>query len=217
MTTTFPQNHLCTITLLGNLVAKPEIRYQANPVIAIAELVIATHSKWFDKSTQQYKEWTHYHTIKMIGEVVERSLLHAEKGDVVLIQGFLVNSKKSNREIIHATYAHRYNKGYVRSINQLQCSGKINSDIKLVNTENNNQLLELQLMIDFYVYSSITQELRSIIIERTLHVWGKQASYLHEHAKKGDELIIEGKLSYLNQSTKPQLIEGQYVTLQKMS
>jgi len=54
----------------------------------------------------------------MIGDVVERSLLHAEKDDVLLVQGHLVNSKNSDREIIHATYAHHYPKGYTRSINQ---------------------------------------------------------------------------------------------------
>jgi single-stranded DNA-binding protein len=215
MSSNLPQNHLCNITLLGNLVNKPEIRYQVNPVIAIAEFVVATHSKWFDKKTNQYKEWTHYHTIKMIGDVVERSLLQAEKGDVLLVQGHLVNSKKSNREIIHATYAHRYPKGYTRSINQLQCSGKIKGDLRLVQTENNKQLVELQLVINFYTYSPVTQELRSMNVERTLHVWGKQALDLHENAVKNDELIINGKLSYVNNNTKSQLIDAQDVILQK--
>jgi len=216
MSSSLPQNHLCTITLLGNLVSKPTIRYQANPVVAIAELVIATHSKWFDKSTSQYKEWTHYHTVKMIGDVVERSLLHAEKGDVVLVNGFLVNSKKSNREIIHATYAHIYPKGYTRSINQLHCSGRINNELKLVSTENNSQLLELQLAINFYAFSPITQEVRCIEIQRTLHLWGKQAIYIDEHANVGDELIVEGKLNYVKNSSKAQLIDAQHVVLQKL-
>ncbi len=215
MNQVIPQNHLCTVTLLGNLVAKPDIRYQANPVIAIAEFTVATNSKWYDKSAGQYKEWTHYHTVKMIGDVVERSLLQAEKGDILLIQGYLVNSKKSNREIIHATYAHRYPKGYTQSINQLQCSGKITNDVKLVTTEKKQQLAELQLNINFYVYSPVSQELRSIDIIRTVHVWGKQAGYLHDTVMTGDELIIDGKLSYVNNNSKAQLLDAQHVVLQK--
>jgi len=215
MNNTIPQNHLCTTTLLGNLVAKPDIRYQANPVIAIAEFTLATHKKWFDTTTKQYKEWTHYHTIKMIGDVVERSLLHAEKGDVVLIHGHLVNSKKSNREIIHATYAHCYPKGYTQSINQIHCSGKVASDIKLVNTENNHQLAEFLLTINFFTFSPITQELRAIEVSRIVHVWGKQALYISRHAQLHDELIVEGRVSYLNDNKKSQLIDAQHVILQK--
>lgn len=211
-----PQNHLCSVTLLGNLVAKPTIRYQANPVVAVAEFMIATNSKWFDKQAKQYKEWTSYHTVKMIGDVVERSLLHADKGDILLIQGHLVDSKKSKREIIHATYAHRYPKGYARSINQLHCSGKINSAIKLVNTESNNQLAEAHVLTNFFTFSPITQELRSLEISRTLHVWGKQALYLSEQGNIGDELIVDGKLSYLNNNEKSQLLDAHQIVLQKI-
>ncbi len=211
-----PQNHLCSVTLLGNLVAKPEIRYQANPVVAVAEFTLATHNKWFDKKANKFKEWTYFHTVKMIGDVVERSLLQAEKGDVVLIQGHMVNSKKSNREIVHATYAHRYPKGYAPSINQLQCSGKLVSDVRLVETEQNFQLAELQLNLNFYTYSPITHELRSIDINRIVHIRGKHATSLHEKALKGDEIIIDGKISYLKDSTKSQLIDAQHAILQKV-
>ncbi|WP_448565077.1 single-stranded DNA-binding protein [Thalassotalea ganghwensis] len=210
-----PQNHLCTLTLLGNLVAKPDIRYQANPVVPIAEFVIATHTEWFDKTTQQKKQWTSYHTIKMIGDVVERTLLYAEKGDVVLIQGHLVNSKKSHRQIVHATYAHTYPKGYTHSINQLQCSGKLVSDIKLVTTQSNKLLAEFLLAIDYYVYSPITHELRRIELERPVHCWGSLASYIHEHGRIGQEIIVDGKLSYLNNESKSQLIESKQIILQK--
>ena len=53
MTRTHPQNHLCSVTLLGNLVNTPTIRYQANPVIAVAEFTLATHSQWIDKTTNK--------------------------------------------------------------------------------------------------------------------------------------------------------------------
>ena len=75
MTTSLGNHHLCKVTLLGNLVAKPEVRYFTNPVLAVAEIVIATHSRWFDKSSNQYKEWTDFHTIKVIGDIVEETFL----------------------------------------------------------------------------------------------------------------------------------------------
>ena len=210
-----PQNHLCTVTLLGNLVTKPDIRYQANPVVAVAEFVVATHSQWVDKTSKQSKQWTSYHTVKMVGDVVERTLLHAQKGDIVLIQGHLVTSKKSAREIIHATYAHTYPKGYTHSINQLQCSGTISSDVRLVTTESNKQLAELTLSISYYAFSPITHELKSIELSRPLHIWGKQALYIQQHATLGDEIIVDGKLSYLNNEEKSQFLDAKHVLLQQ--
>ena len=215
MESSIQQNHLCHCVLLGNLVDKPIIRYQANPVLAIAELTLATHKKWYDKTTNQYKEWTSYHTVKIVGDVVERSLTFAQKGDILLIKGYLLNSKKSNREIIHAVYAHAYEKGYTRSINQLHISGEVNTAVKLVTTENNKELAELSVTSNFLMHSPITQELKNIQIERLIHIWGKQAIYISEHAQIGDQLIIEGQLSYLNNAKKSQLIDCHQAILLK--
>ena len=207
------QNHLCNVTLLGNLVAKPDIRYQANPVVAIAEMVIATHSKWYDKSSQQYREWTHFHTVKMVGEVVERSLLHANKGDIVLIQGHLVDSKKNNRQIIHATYAHPYPKGYAKSINQIYASGQLTSDIQLRKTESNRTFAEISIEMNYFAHSPITGEVRNVTLSRLVHVWEVQANYLSEHANKGDQLIVDGKLNYLKNDKQFQMIDAHHVVL----
>ena len=215
MSISIPQNHLCNTTLLGNLVNQPEIRYQANPVVAVAELTLATNKRWFDKASSQYKEWTSYHTVKVIGDIVERALIHAQKGDVILIQGYLINSKKANREIIHATYAQTFEKGYTQSLNQIQCSGAIASPIKLVTTETQKTLSEITLSIEHYVYSPITQETRHHHITRPVQVWGKQAQYLHDNATEGDQLIIDGSLGYVNNATKSQLIEAQQCILHK--
>jgi len=208
-------NHLCNATLLGNLVAKPVIRYQANPILAIAEFTLATHSKWFDKTSKQYKEWTSYHVVKVIGDIVERSLVHAQKGELILIQGYLLNSKKTGREIIHATYAQTFAKGYARSINQIHCSAQVNSPIQLVTTEQDKELAEIKLSINHLVYSPITQQINTLKIERIVHVWGKQAHYLNEHLQLGDQVIIDGKLSYLNDANKSQFIEAQQIVLLK--
>lgn len=215
MNTSIPKNHLCNVTLLGNLVNQPEIRYQANPVVAVAELTLATNSKWFDKSSNQYKEWTYYHTVKVIGDIVERSLIHAQKGDVILIQGYLINSKKANREIIHATYAQTFEKGYTQSLNQLLCSGTIATPIKLVTTETQKIFCEISLSIEHYVYSPITQEIRHHNIIRPVQVWGKQAQYLNDNAQEDDQLIVEGRLGYVNTAKKSHLIEAQQCILHK--
>jgi single-stranded DNA-binding protein len=215
MSLSCPQNHLCSVTLLGNLVNTPTIRYQANPVVAVAEFTLATHSQWFDKTSKQKKEWTSYHTIKMIGDVVERTLLHAQKGDITLIQGYLVDSKKSSREIIHATYAQPYAKGYARSINQIHCTGQLSSAIKLVTTEQEKILAEFTLTIDSYCFTPLHHELKRHTITRNIHVWGSQAKYIAEHAKLGDQFIIEGKLNYAHHERQSQYLDAQQAILLK--
>ena len=206
---------LCSVTLLGNLVNTPLIRYQANPVIAIAELTLATHSRWLDKTSNTYKEWTNYHTVKVIGDMVEQTLIHAQKGDVLLINGYLLNSKKTSREIIHATFTQTFAKGYAQSLNQIQCSGVIASEIKLVTTEQNKTLAEVTLSISHQVYSTFKQEMQKFTVERPVHIWGNQANYIKEHAQIGDQIVLEGKLNYLNNADKSQYIDAKQVVLLK--
>ena len=213
MLTELPQNHLCTVTLLGNLVNKPDIRYQANPVIAFAEFTLATHSRWFDKTSNKFKEWTSYHTVKVIGDIVERALIFAEKGDIILIQGYLINSKKNNREIIHASYAQTFPKGYAQSINQIHYSGKITSEINVLTTEHNKELTEITVESEQQIFSLITHKYHLVKIQRPIHVWGKQALYLAEHGKINDQIIVDGKLSYLNNKNKNQFIDAQQAVL----
>lgn len=206
--------NLCTVTLLGNLVGKPEIRYQVNPVIAIAELTLATHTRWLDKATNQYKEWTSYHTVKVIGDIVEQALIHASKGDVVLVHGYLLDSKKTARAIIHATFAQAFPKGYAQSINQVQCSGQLIAPVKLLKTEHNKDMAEINIVINHKVISPVTQNINTFTIERAIHVWGKQAVYLSEQAEAGDQIVVEGKLSYATHN-KQQFIDSKQVVLLK--
>jgi single-stranded DNA-binding protein len=213
MLTETAKNHLCQVTLLGNLVNKPDIRYQANPVIAVAELTLATHSRWYDKPSKQFKEWTSYHTVKVIGDIVDRALIHADKGDIILLQGYLINSKKNNREIIHASYAQTYPKGYAQSINQIHCSGTIISDIKVVTTENNKEFSEVMIESKQEIYSSLTQKSHLVTVQRPIHIWGKQALYIAAHGKLNDQIIVDGKLNYLNNNNKNQFIDAHQVVL----
>ena len=215
MSQPFKNQNLCKITLLGNLVAKPEIRYLANPMLAVAEVVLATHQKWFDQAAQQYKEWTDFHTIKVIGDIVETTLRYAEKGEVMLIHGYLINSKAKNREIIHATFAQSFAKGYASSINQIQCSGTLSAPIALVQTQRDKFVAEASIDICHQVASPTQNKISSHQINRRIHIWGKQASYLHEHAQVGDQLVIEGRLSYTKDENKSQLIDAKHSVLLK--
>ena len=212
--TPIQHQQLCTVTLLGNLVAKPDIRYRTNPVIAVTEITLATSSKWLDKKSNQYKEWTSYHHIKVEGDLVEQALLTANKGDIILVQGYLSNIKSSNTdkhshpEIVHANYIQKFKKGYTQTINQIFCSGQISSVPQLIKTQNNKSLAHVNMIINQQVYSTDKQCWQNIIIERELHVWGKQAEYMVNHIIVDDSVMVEGKLSYLSSGNKAQLIDA---------
>ncbi|GAA6171447.1 hypothetical protein NBRC116592_11170 [Colwellia sp. KU-HH00111] len=219
LNTPVQSQNLCAVTLLGNLVATPDIRYKANPVSAITEITLATSSKWLDKKTNQYKEWTSYHHIKVEGELVEQTLLTANKGDIVLVQGYLSNIKvntantKQHPAIVHATFIQKFNKGYTQTVNQVHCSGQLLSEPQLITTQNNKQLAQMNISINQQAYSFEKQCWQPHQIERELHVWGKQAQYIVEHAKLGNNLMVEGKLSYLATAEKAQFIEAKTVHL----
>jgi len=208
---------LCSITLAGNLVSEPKIRYQANPVLAIADITIATHSRWFDKASKSYKEWTSYHPVKVVGDIVEQQLVHAQKGQVVLIQGHLSYQKNSNKELLLAAFIQVFAKGYSQEINQFHCSGKLLSPFELKTTEHNKLFAQATLSITQQTISAHNQQKHVFTLERPIHVWGKQAQYLSEKANVGDKLIAEGKLSYLNNAEKSQFIEAKQIILTKNS
>lgn len=215
---------LCAVTLLGNLVVKPDIRYKANPVSAITEIIIATNSKWLDKQTNQYKEWTSYHHVKVEGALVEHALLTANKGDIILVQGYLSNIKVNNAQvnsehvsnhppIVHANFVQKFNKGYTQTVNQIFCSAQLANEPQLITTPNNKILAQVDITINQHIYSIEKQCWQYHKVERELHVWGKQAQYLVENAKKDDNVMIEGKLSYLATADKAQFIEAKTVHL----
>ncbi len=204
---------LCAVTLLGNLVAKPDIRYRANPVSAVTEITIATSSKWLDKKTNKYKEWTSYHHVKVEGDLVEKTLLTANKGDIILVQGYLSNIKNNHSSVVHASFIQKFNKGYTQTVNQIFCSGLLTSTPLLVTTPNNKTLAQMSITINQSVYSVDKQCWQNHKVERELHVWGKQAQYLVENAQLSDNIMVEGKLSYLATADKTQFIEGKTVHL----
>jgi len=207
-----PSPQLCAVTLLGNLVATPDIRYRANPAIAVTEIVVATSSKWLDKKTNKYKEWTSYHHVKVEGDLVEQALLHANKGDIVLLHGYLSNIKPTDKSdshpgIVHANFVQKFNKGYTQAINQIHCSAQLLSTPKLMLTEQNKSISQANIVINQHVYNTDKQVWQTISVERVIHVWGKQAQLLAENGNIGDEMMLEGKLSYTSSANKEQFIE----------
>lgn len=217
-----PSPQLCTVTLLGNLVATPDIRYRANPATPVTEIILATSSKWLDKSTNKYKEWVTYHQVKVEGELVEQALLHANKGDIILLHGYLSNIKplKDSESaihpgIVHADFVQKFNKGYTLPINQIQCSAQLISEPKLMLTEQNKSITQANIVIHQHIYNIEKQAWQTVTVERSIHAWGKQAKYLAEHGVIGDELMVEGKLSYTKGANKDQFIEVKTVHLFK--
>lgn len=208
------RQQLCSVTLLGNLVAKPDIRYRTNPVSAVTEIILATSTKWLDKKSNQYKEWTSYHHIKVEGDLVEQALLTADKGDIILVQGYLSNIKPANTElpshptIVHANYIQQFSKGYTQTINQIHCSAQIASAPQLIKTQSNKNLARVNISVNQRVYSIDKQCWQNILIERELHVWGKQAEHMIANVAIGDNVMIEGKLSYLTSADKTQFIDA---------
>lgn len=215
MNTFEPSNQLCSVTLLGNLVADPEIRYLANPIIAVTDITLATTHKWLDKTTGANKEWTSYHHVKVIGKLVETGLLHAKKGDVLFVQGYIANNKQQPIEIIHATALDHFAKSYTTAINQVFCSGVVSSDIQLVTTEHNKQLATFDISIAHQAFSEHKQIMLPHQITRSVHVWGKQTAYLSNNMTKGTHIIIEGRVSYDNSNMRKQYIEANQVHIVK--
>ncbi len=209
-----PNPQLCAVTLLGNLVATPDIRYRANPATAVTEIVLATSSKWLDKKTNQYKEWTSYHHVKVEGELVEQALQFANKGDIILLHGYLSNIKPApstqnanHQGIVHANFVQKFTKGYTQAINQIHCSAQLTSQPKLMLTEQNKSITQANVVIHQHIYNTDKQAWQIITVDRAIHVWGKQAQNLAEHGSIGDEVMLEGKLSYTSGVNKDQFIE----------
>jgi single-stranded DNA-binding protein len=98
-------------------------------------------------------------------------------------------------------------------VNQILCSGQLASAPQLITTQNNKNLMQVNITINQQVYSIDKQCWQQHKVERELHVWGKQAQYLVESAQVGDNVMVEGKLSYLATADKSQFIEAKTVHL----
>ena len=80
------------VILVGNLGAKPEIKYASNGN-AISNLSVATSESWTDKSTWQKQERTEWHRVSLFGKVAEIAGQYLDKGSKVYVEGKLQTRK----------------------------------------------------------------------------------------------------------------------------
>ena len=80
------------VILVGNLGAKPEIKYASNGN-AISNLSVATSESWNDKSTGQKQERTEWHRVSLFGKVAEIAGQYLDKGSKVYVEGKLQTRK----------------------------------------------------------------------------------------------------------------------------
>ncbi|HAP92988.1 MAG TPA: single-stranded DNA-binding protein, partial [Gammaproteobacteria bacterium] len=76
------------VILVGNLGAKPEVKYASNGN-AIANLSVATSESWTDKNTGQKQEKTEWHRVSVFGKLAEIAGQYLDKGSKVYVEGKL--------------------------------------------------------------------------------------------------------------------------------
>ena len=80
------------VLLVGNLGAKPEVKY-ASHGNAISNLSVATSESWTDKSTGQKQERTEWHRVSLFGKLAEIAGQYLDKGSKVYVEGKLQTRK----------------------------------------------------------------------------------------------------------------------------
>ena len=80
------------VILVGNLGAKPEVKYASNGN-AISNLSVATSESWTDKNTGQKQERTEWHSVSLFGKLAEIAGQYLDKGSKVYVEGKLQTRK----------------------------------------------------------------------------------------------------------------------------
>jgi len=83
--------------LVGNLGAKPEVKYASNGN-AIANLSVATSDSWTDKNTGQKQERTEWHRVSLFGKLAEIAGQYLDKGSKVYVEGKVQTRKWQDKE-----------------------------------------------------------------------------------------------------------------------
>ena len=84
------------VILIGNLGAKPELKYSSGGV-GITNLSLATSESWMDKSTGQKQEKTEWHRISVFGKLAEVITKYCDKGSKVYVEGKLQTRKYQDK------------------------------------------------------------------------------------------------------------------------
>ena len=80
------------VILIGNLGAKPELKYSSSNT-AITNLSVATSESWTDKNTGQKQEKTEWHRVSVFGKLAEVISNYCDKGSKVYVEGKLQTRK----------------------------------------------------------------------------------------------------------------------------
>ena len=80
------------VILVGNLGAKPELKYGASGN-AVTNLSVATSDSWTDKNTGQKQERTEWHRVSLFGKLAEVAAQYTDKGSKVYVEGKLETRK----------------------------------------------------------------------------------------------------------------------------
>ncbi len=80
------------VILVGNLGAKPEVKYSPTGV-AMTNLSVATSESWTDKNTGQKQEKTEWHRVNLFGKLAEIAHQYLDKGSKVYVEGKLQTRK----------------------------------------------------------------------------------------------------------------------------
>lgn len=84
------------VILIGNLGAKPELKYSSSNV-AITNLSVATSELWTDKATGQKQEKTEWHRVSVFGKLAKVISNYCDKGSKVYIEGKLQTRKYQDK------------------------------------------------------------------------------------------------------------------------
>jgi len=80
------------VILVGNLGAKPEVKYASNGN-AIANLSVATSESWTDKNSGERQDRTEWHRVSLYGKLAEIAGQYLDKGSKVYVEGKLQTRK----------------------------------------------------------------------------------------------------------------------------
>ncbi|WP_369151336.1 single-stranded DNA-binding protein [Candidatus Thiodubiliella endoseptemdiera] len=80
------------VILVGNLGAKPEVKYGSTGN-AMTNLSVATSESWTDKNTGQKQERTEWHRVSLFGKLAEIAGQYLDKGSKVYVEGKLQTRK----------------------------------------------------------------------------------------------------------------------------
>ena len=112
------------VIIIGNLGAKPELKYSSSNV-AITNLSVATSESWTDKNTGQKQEKTEWHRVSVFGKLAEVITKYCDKGSKVYIEGKLQTRKYQDKS------------GADRYTTEIVVSG-FNGVIQMLDSANNN-------------------------------------------------------------------------------